>query len=233
MSEIFRKMKDNSGVTFIELVIVISIFSIIAGTLLLNFSRFGRSVTLQNLAQDIALQINQAQKEAISGRTNDLLSSCDRTTKDCAPRYGIYVAADVYPTNTIMGSYPPSIPGRSLLKFFDSDDPTFGFDEMLQSGGNLCGTGINTECLDTISLGQGNYLSAICVGVDSANCNDISTSSGLHIAFKRPFPDAIIKDDNGFRYNYARITVHSPNDSTPSKDIVITGLGQITIEQTP
>ncbi len=225
---------QKQGVTFVELVIVISIFSIIAGTLLLNFSRFGRSITLQNLAQDIALQINSAQKEAISGRTNDLSALCDRTTQVCAPTYGVYIAAEPDADNLIMGTYNDGEVGRTLLTFFDYKDPR---NAMLNDGDNLCGTGTNTECLDNISLGQGNYISAICVGLGNVCTDDISSSSGLHIAFKRPFQDAIMHQDDGettgVKYNYARITVKSPNVDTPTKDIIITGLGQISIGPTP
>jgi prepilin-type N-terminal cleavage/methylation domain-containing protein len=230
MVSFFRKIKqrigkNQTGVTFIELVVVISIFSIIAGTLLLNFSRFGRNITLQNLAQDIALQINSAQRQAISGLTNDLLSSCDRTAFDCSPRYGVYIAALPNQGNDIMQSLG-GVSGKSLLTYFDYSG---GFNEMLDTGGT-CGDLVGTECLDNISLGQGNFIGDICLGADAGSCIDASTDTGVHIAFKRPFPDAYIKDDNGTRYNYARITIRSPNGDTLPKDIVITGLGKISIE---
>lgn len=234
-----RILRDQRGVTFIELVIVISIFSIIAGTLLLNFSRFGRNITLQNLAQDIALQINEAQKNAISGRTNDLLATCDRLTSDCSPRYGVYFTALAVGTTPNLQSYagPNGGPGRTIFTFFDFIGGEFN--NVLDYGWNPCGTGVNTECLDNISLGQGNYISAICVGSSNACDTDISDTLGLNIVFKRPFPDAIITADGGTppdgstQYHYARITVTSPNADTPSKDIVVTSLGQISIEAHP
>ena len=225
-----RKMgklhEDNRGVTFIELIIVISIFSILAGTLLVNFSRFGRSVTIQNLAQDIALQINDAQKQAIAGQTNDYLASCDRATRDCSPRYGVYVTSYLY-TSNVMASYGGN-PGRSILRFIDYMN---GFDNKLENGYAGCGTGGYTECLDNISLGQGNYISTMCGGVGQV-C-DAEIQQGVNIVFKRPFPDAIITGDDGTVYNYLRITVTSPNVDTPSKDIVVTKLGQISIEAHP
>lgn len=233
----FKNFKSQKGVTFIELTIVISIFSIIAGTLILNFSRFGRNITIQNLAQDIALQINSAQKEAISGRTNDLISTCDRKTEDCAPRYGIYIAVDNNGSSTgsIIGDNGyGGIPGKTLLTFFDTENLGLAFNEMLDSGGNACGTGFNTECLDNISLGQGNVVSEICVGFGNDCDSSLTPGEGIHITFKRPYPDAIIKIDgsgSAVRYNYARITVKSPNADTKEKDIVVTGLGQISIEQ--
>ena len=221
-------LQDNRGVTFIELVVVISIFSIIAGTLLVNFSRFGRSITLQNLAQDIALQINSVQKEAISGRTNDFLATCNRASEDCSPRYGIYLTSIGDTNNANMQSYGGNS-GKTLFKFFDYMG---GFDNKLMYGNNLCGTGLATECLDNISLGQGNFISEICGGVGS-EC-DGPITQGVNIVFKRPFPDAIITGDDDTVYNYLRITITSPNQAdTPSRDIVVTRLGQISIAAHP
>ncbi len=219
------------GVTFIELVVVISIFSIIAGTLLVNFSRFGRNVTIQNLAQDIALQINEVQKEAISGRTSDLIADCNRIRSDCSPRYGIYITARDVGNTPNLGSYAPGAAGTSLLKFIDYIGGEYN--NVLDNGWSPCGAGVNTECLDNISLGQGNYISAICVGPDTACSTDISSTMGVNIVFKRPLPDAIITTDDGSPYKYVRITVTSPNADTPSRDIVVTSLGQISIEAHP
>ena len=230
MQKFLRVIKNAKGFTFIELVVVIAMFTILSGTLLLNFTRFGRNITIQNLAQDIALQINAAQKQAISGRTNDFLSSCDRTTSDCSPRYGIYLTSSADTTNSVMSSYSGT-PGKTLLTFFDY---LGGFDNMLLYGNPLCGSGVNTECLDNISLGQGNYISTICVGVGNVCDLDISSDQGVNIVFKRPFPDAIITTDNAQRWNYLRITVTSPNQTdTRSRDIVVTSLGQISIEAHP
>src|SRR5438045_1959211 len=62
-----KKFRDARGVTFLELIVVISIFAIISTTVLLRFSIFSTSVSLQNLAQDIALKIEQAQNASING----------------------------------------------------------------------------------------------------------------------------------------------------------------------
>ncbi|HRH31321.1 MAG TPA: type II secretion system protein [Candidatus Paceibacterota bacterium] len=226
-----KNTMQQKGVTFIELVVVISIFSIIAGTLLVNFSRFGRNVTIQNLAQDIALQINEVQKEAISGRTNELIADCNRIDSDCSPRYGIYLTARDVGNTPNLGSYAPLGAGKSLLKFIDYIGGEYN--NKLDNGWSPCGAGVNTECIDNISLGQGNYISEICVGEDADCTTDISNSLGVNIVFKRPLPDAIITTDDDRVWKYVRITVTSPNVDTPSRDIVVTSLGQISIQAHP
>ncbi len=228
ISKIKLLLKQNRGVTFIELVIVISIFSILASTLLFNFPRFSRNLSVQNIAQDIALQINGAQREAISGLTNDLLYDCDRTVSDCSPRYGVYLVArgaDHAKVLNFGGPFGPS-GGTTILRFFDLGDSLNLANGVLDTGGT-CGQN-DGECLDRLSIGQGNYISKICVGDD--NQCDLNAPAGLNIVFKRPFPDAIMTTDDGIVRNYARITVSSSNVDTPPVDIIITAIGQISIE---
>src|SRR3989344_4278539 len=58
----------SRGFTFIEMVMVITIFTIISGVALFNFGDYSDSISLQNLAHQISLEIVQAQRDAISGR---------------------------------------------------------------------------------------------------------------------------------------------------------------------
>lgn len=229
---------------------MIAIFSIIAGSILFNFSRFGRTVTIQNLAQDIALQINSAQKDAISGRTNELIFSCDRVTDDCAPRYGLYFVPIVNGDGSKLGAYSASLTnphygeiGKDFIRFIDRIDTATGqFNNMLEPTGNACGdlSSNNTECLDLLSLGRGNTIDSICVGgevssgsLNASVCDALQNASAVNIVFKRPFPDAIIKTDDGREWNIVRITIQAPNTDTKSKDIIVTRLGKISVEQTP
>ncbi|MFA5987506.1 MAG: type II secretion system protein [Candidatus Paceibacterota bacterium] len=53
--------KKNMGFTMIELMVSISIFFITASMILTNYPAFGTNLAIENLAQDIALSIRQAQ----------------------------------------------------------------------------------------------------------------------------------------------------------------------------
>jgi len=81
----YRFKNFNSGFTFIELVIVLSIFAILTGITMFNFTDFNSNVSLRNLVHEVAMQINQAQNEAISGRYNSA-----GFVGDEAPSYGVY-----------------------------------------------------------------------------------------------------------------------------------------------
>ena len=71
MFRIFKKKLNNQrqkGMTLIELLVALVIFSIITGIVLFNYGDFNASLTMQNLADDIALTVRRAQSYAIGVR---------------------------------------------------------------------------------------------------------------------------------------------------------------------
>ncbi len=89
----------TAGFTFIELVVVISIVSIISSVLIFNYGAFDANIRLQNLAQDIALRIKEAQTVAMSGTyATDYSYEFQYPTNGDpigqAPSYGIYFDFD-------------------------------------------------------------------------------------------------------------------------------------------
>lgn len=79
-----KKLKvGQAGLTFAELIVVIAIFSIMAGIIIFNSQGFNNSIALQNLSQDIALQLKRAQTEGSGGKANQ----CSFLQK---PAYGIF-----------------------------------------------------------------------------------------------------------------------------------------------
>ncbi len=55
------RCKNSKGFTFVEFIVIISIFAIMAAIALFNFKGFRSSIGLNNLAYDIALEIKTAQ----------------------------------------------------------------------------------------------------------------------------------------------------------------------------
>jgi prepilin-type N-terminal cleavage/methylation domain-containing protein len=83
MTNLNKKIKKNRGMTYIELIVVLSIFAIMAAVSMVSYRGFQAKIDIKNLASDIALQIVGAQKDAIGGK----LGTSIFITK---PSYGIY-----------------------------------------------------------------------------------------------------------------------------------------------
>ena len=80
------KIQKNKGMTYVELIVVLSIFSIMTSIVLFNYGEFQAKVDIRNLASDIALKIVEAQKSALSGKL-----PTQATGATWKPSYGVYL----------------------------------------------------------------------------------------------------------------------------------------------
>jgi len=74
----------QKGMTYVELIVVLSIFAVMSSIVLFNHGKFQAKVDIKNLANDIALKIVEAQKSAMSGKWNTNAPS------GWKPSYGVY-----------------------------------------------------------------------------------------------------------------------------------------------
>ncbi len=137
--------------TFIELIVVLSIVSIISTVTLFNFTDFSTKVSLQNLAQDIALHIKQSQTNSISGRLTEGFVGGQ------PPSYGVYFNIDT-----------PS----SFIYFRDLGSPRNhifdgGCDDLGESG---------SECLSITTIESQDYVSDICNDSGLCGYDDLSVT---------------------------------------------------------
>jgi prepilin-type N-terminal cleavage/methylation domain-containing protein len=58
----------NRGMTYVELIVVLSIMGILSATVILNGRDFNKRIEVRNLADEIALKIVEAQKSALAGK---------------------------------------------------------------------------------------------------------------------------------------------------------------------
>lgn len=93
--------------TYVELIVVLSIFSIMTSIVLFNYGGFQEKVDIKVLANDIAMKIVEAQKSALSG---ELPLSSPANWK---PSYGLY--------------FDPSSP-KQFIYFADLNNPSNGYD---------------------------------------------------------------------------------------------------------
>ena len=148
--------------TYVELIVVLSIFSVMTSIALFDYNKFQAKVDIKVLANEIALKIVEAQKFAMSGKIP--IQNISSTWK---PSYGIYFdLVDnknfIYFANTIDGS------NNSYDDTSCNLPPTVG-------GG---------ECLDYIHIKKDNFIKDLkCSG------NPINN---LTIVFRRPNSGALM-----------------------------------------
>lgn len=84
-SEKFKK-NTRRGMTYVEIIVVLSIFSIMSGAVIYNYHAFQSKIDTKNLASDIASKIVEAQKSALSGK----LPPDGGFDANWKPSYGVY-----------------------------------------------------------------------------------------------------------------------------------------------
>lgn len=84
MKNIHSKIKRNAGMTYVELIVVLSIFAVVSSVSLFNYGQFQGKVDVKNLANDVALRIVEAQKNALTGKFDNTAGASWR------PSYGVH-----------------------------------------------------------------------------------------------------------------------------------------------
>ncbi|KKP85723.1 hypothetical protein A3B84_00385 [Candidatus Nomurabacteria bacterium RIFCSPHIGHO2_02_FULL_35_13] len=207
MGKLNKKIKDNRGMTYVELIVVLSIFSVMTSVILFNYNAFQAKVDIKVLANDIAIKIVEAQKSALSGklslRTHGAIS-------DWKPSYGVYFDLStsdskkkfVYFTDSNQDKdYAPSCPGVD-----NTED----------------------ECIDEITITKNNFISDFTVFYEN-DSSAVSLNNDLTITFTRPDSGVIIKSTMPFVFtvSYVQITISSVSGITAKIKIYPSGRIQI------
>jgi prepilin-type N-terminal cleavage/methylation domain-containing protein len=172
----FFKNKDNKkttqsnhsrGVTLIELLVVISIFMVISSITIFSYGKFNSSLSIQNLADDIALSVRRAQGYAIGVRgLNDIFDH----------GYGVHFTAN--PSSSI---YAGS--NKSFILFTDIDD-----NSRYDNSTSICGVPVTgDECLELLSIISTDNILEIYINDSTL----ISETSTIDVLFNRPNPEPI------------------------------------------
>ena len=229
----------NRGFTLVEMVVVLSIFAIMAGMVLFNYTAYEANINLENTSQDIALLIQQAENNAVNG-AYPTLGSNQTIPDNWRPSYGVFFST----------ANP-----KNIVSFFDTEslspnDPSYativlgsngrGFPDDSNPFGTPNSCGVSTECIDNFTLPPATSISGMCHGdtaTPPSTCDDPALTE-LSLDFTRPFPDRFaIYGATGTGANYSqneisddvRIRVTSDADKS-ARDIVISALGEIHIE---
>ncbi len=207
MKSLVKKIitQKQQGFTLVEFIVIMSIFAIMVGVVLFNFTTFRSRVTLDNLAHDIALSIRQVQTSAGASRTID--------PND--PEYEAYR-------------------GIAFTREGDTFKKDFIVYETESSSDSAYYGGLST-IVDTISINTPDSLTRITTGdsIDTAiadGAEEISDSDSgyVSIAFKRFFTEANFSPNLPKEHQYMCIQMQS-SDEESSRHVCISKIGQISI----
>lgn len=208
MNKFYQNKKLNKAMTYIELIVVLAIFSMMASISTYNYGQFQTKIDLQNLSSDVALKASQAEKDASSGRIPPLAAGRD-PLPTWKPSYGLYFNQSSSFAN----------PGKSFIYFVDVnnnhlyDGPDI---PSIQSGAACIG-----ECLEVINITKGNYVSDVtAIGL---NGSQTALSSLSALSFTRPSTLLTVTDASKNilpNIDYVRITISTPKSAASVSRII-------------
>jgi prepilin-type N-terminal cleavage/methylation domain-containing protein len=173
-SKKFSGLSYNRGMTLVELLVVLAIFVIVSSLIMFDYGGYKSSISLENLANDIALSIRKAQSYAIG-----VAGSGASFTY----AYGVHISTAQEPVTA-----PQYGSNKSFFAFTDVSG-----DRMYEQDGDsdaVCSVGGVTqynECSEKLSITSDDQIEAIYLNGDT---NPVVTGGGIDIVFLRPNPDA-------------------------------------------
>jgi len=194
--------KYNTGMTILELIVVLGIFALLATVSIFNYNGFQSKIDVANLADDIALQVVQAQNASLSG----FLPTQTPTTSPVSswkPSYGVYFSSTA--TADLNGA-----DNKHFFYFADLDNKN-DYDT------STCSlTATTGECLSKYTITNNNSISSLNIfytdGTDACSTN---CPTNLTITFARPSSGAVV-------YTSLSTTTPLANSSFKYVEITIT-----------
>ena len=216
-----QKYKHNSGVTMVELIVVIAIVAILSGMMFFDYGKFKSSTSLQNLADDIALSVRKAQMYAVGARGVN--------GSDFDKGYGVHFSRNT--ENTFKGS------PKSFVLFVDINinaNSEYGYDYPIDI--SACGTPSSlNECLEVLSVTGADYISDVKITKTNGGTEQLDGNNKvLDIVYTRPDTAPTIcyrPDINSGCVEGSQVIITVANDANPTvtKTVTIYNNGQISV----
>ena len=173
--------------SYVELIVVLGIFSVVSAVSLYNYGDFQARVDIKNLASDFALKIVEAQKSSLSGLLPPPAQEA-LTISGWKPSYGIYLE--------------PTSNNQSFVYFVDLNNNSL-YDSV----------DCTEECLNKITFTKNYTISDLRVFYQN---NDPGPNSlnDLTVTFSRINSGATMRSSTEFSsptISYAQITISSPD----------------------
>lgn len=200
----------KKGFTILELIVSISIVTVILTVVILNQSTYTDDLALSNLADEISLTISQAQAYGVGVRESSPGSN------EFSLSYGLSFSTLA----------PSGLNKQIYLYFIDRNGDRF------YGGDSSCVISESSECLEKFNITRGNYIDSLCAIMSFGN-EDCSMGR-VDVSFKRPKTEAQLSlfDSGGTQYNPpellgARIVLTSPSGAVRS--VIVYNTGQISV----
>lgn len=196
--------------TYVELIVVLSIFTLMTSIILFDYGKFQDNVDIKILANDIALKIVEAQKSAIAGKWN--LSAGN----DWKPSYGVYLSSS-------LTDLDDGVPFNKKFIYFADLDQSGNYNDQ-----DFCSnSGGIYECLEKIDITKGNYISRI-ESLTYGSTSGIEITEPLSINFKRPNSSAVFYV-NGDKQSFDAIKIIISSPLGVSSNIIVDSSGRFQI----
>lgn len=223
MSTNTQKINTQFGFSMIEFIVVVVIFSIMAGVTMFDYSRYRDTIEQTNVAQDIALSIRQAQVYGLSGSDRYIGDE----GFDAGYTFGQEVL-DITQDRSVRGV--ALFPGTRRIVLFEDIDRDNLFNpnnDRIIDERTIVNERVSFEiCLATgvIPNSWSNCTTTLGAGVDNLGDHIVMT-------FRRPYPDATIRyNANTTHYSYAIVRVDGLR-ADRERYIQISPIGQISIHK--
>ncbi|MBK5215265.1 MAG: prepilin-type N-terminal cleavage/methylation domain-containing protein [Candidatus Pacebacteria bacterium] len=217
----FHKIKYNKGVTLVELLVVIFIFVIISGITIFDYGKFRSSLSIQNLADDIALSVRKAQGYAIGVHSTDSVFDVG---------YGVHFTVNPLPVGTYSGT------NKAFILFADMDV----VQNKMYDYNTVCGAPTTgSECLEVLNIASTDKILGIKYYVGGYLVDKTLPATGtLDIVFKRPNPEPVFcyksavtntSCDAMEGISYIQIILATSEIPVTTKTVTISNNGQISV----
>ena len=161
------------------LMVVILIFVMITGVTIFSYGKFNSSISIQNLADDIALSVRRAQSYAIGVRGYD---------DSFSGGYGIHFSPKVLDSGQeYKGSNKSFVLFTDLGTTSDSKDNKYNYPSSYSGCGNPTS---ENECIEILNILSTDEISSITVVSEGGDVK-VPDSGSVEILFYRPNPEPV------------------------------------------
>lgn len=193
----------QKGMSYVELIVVLGIFSVLSAITMFNYGEFQAKIDIKNLSSDVAVKIVESQKVSNAGTfpPPDKESLIAGSWK---PSYGVHF-------------FNPNIDNKNFIYFVDANNDNQYFD-----GSDCAG-----ECMEKITIAKNNFVSNLAVfytgDSNPHNINDLT------ISFSRTSAAPTFRSSSSFSasVSYFFITMSSPGGTSSGVKIYPSGRIQI------